>query len=75
MIHLQQTKFFFPLIFLFGEEAIPKRIGYTGSWPKTGAIHGLINGVVPNEAVRRVAMIPSQKGKTPWKLIIISMFS
>ena len=39
MIHLQQTKFFFPLIFLFGEEAIPKRIGYTGSWPKTGAIH------------------------------------
>ena len=39
MIHLQQTKFFFPLIFLFGEEAIPKRAGYTGSWPKTGAIH------------------------------------
>ena len=36
---MQQTKFFFPLIFLFGEEAIPKRIGYTGSWPKTGAIH------------------------------------
>ena len=43
------------MIFLLGEEAIPKRIGYTGSWPKTGAIHGLINGVVPNEAVRRVA--------------------
>ena len=37
--------------------------------------YGLVNGVVPNEAVRRVAMIPSQKGKTPWKLIIISMFS
>ena len=36
---MQQTKFFFPLIFLFGEEAIPKRAGYTGSWPKTGAIH------------------------------------
>ena len=27
------------MIFLLGEEAIPKRIGYTGSWPKTGAIH------------------------------------
>ena len=27
------------MIFLFGEEAIPKRAGYTGSWPKTGAIH------------------------------------
>ena len=36
--------------------------------------YGLVNGVVPNEAVRRVAMIPSQKEKTPWKLIIISMF-
>ena len=36
---MQQTKFFFPLIFLFGEEEIPKRAGYTGSWPKTGAIH------------------------------------
>ena len=34
---MQQLVFF--LIFLFGEEAIPKRIGYTGSWPKTGAIH------------------------------------
>ena len=75
VVHLQQTRFFFPMIFLLGEEAIPKRIGYTGSWPKTGTIHGLVNGVVPNEAVRRVAMIPSQKEKTPWKLIIISMFS
>ena len=27
------------MIFLLGEEAIPKRIGYTGLWPKTGAIH------------------------------------
>ena len=36
---MQQTRFFFPMIFLLGEEAIPKRIGYTGSWPKTGAIH------------------------------------
>ena len=27
------------MIFLLGEEAIPKRAGYTGSWPKTGAIH------------------------------------
>ena len=39
VVHLQQTRFFFPMIFLLGEEAIPKRIGYTGSWPKTGAIH------------------------------------
>ena len=36
---MQQTRFFFPMIFLLGEEAIPKRAGYTGSWPKTGAIH------------------------------------
>ena len=36
---MQQTRFFFPMIFLLGEEAIPKRIGYTGLWPKTGAIH------------------------------------
>lgn len=75
VIHLQQTRFFFPMIFLLGEETIPKRIGYTGLWPKTGAIHGLVNGVVPNEAVRRVAMIPSQKEKTPWKLIFVAMFS
>ena len=27
------------MIFLLGEETIPKRIGYTGSWPSTGAIH------------------------------------
>ena len=27
------------MIFLLGEEAIPKRAGYAGSWPKTGAIH------------------------------------
>ena len=27
------------MIFLLGEKAIPKRIGYTGLWPKTGAIH------------------------------------
>ena len=39
VVHLQQTRFFFPMIFLLGEEAIPKRAGYTGSWPKTGAIH------------------------------------
>ena len=39
VIHLQQTRFFFPMISLLGEEAIPKRIGYTGSWPSTGAIH------------------------------------
>ena len=39
VVHLQQTRFFFPMIFLLGEEAIPKRIGYTGLWPKTGAIH------------------------------------
>ncbi len=39
VIHLQQTRFFFPMIFLLGEETIPKRIGYTGLWPKTGAIH------------------------------------
>ena len=75
VVHLQQTRFFFPMIFLLGEEAIPKRIGYTGLWPKTGTIHGLVNGVVPNEAVRRVAMIPSQKEKTPWKLIFVAMFS
>ena len=37
--------------------------------------YGLVNGVVPNEAVRRVAMIPSQKEKTPWKLIFVAMFS
>ncbi len=49
------------MIFLLGEEAIPKRIGYTGLWPKTGAIHGLVNGVVPNEAVRRVAILHSKK--------------
>ena len=39
VIHLQQTRFFFPMIFLLGEEAIPKRAGYTGSRPTTGAIH------------------------------------
>ena len=39
VVHLQQTRFFFPMIFLLGEEAIPKRAGYAGSWPKTGAIH------------------------------------
>ena len=27
------------MIFLLGEEAIPRRAGYTGLWPKTGAIH------------------------------------
>ena len=27
------------MIFLLDEEAIPKRIGYTGFWPSTGAIH------------------------------------
>ena len=27
------------MIFLLGEEAIPQRIGYTGLWPKPGAIH------------------------------------
>ena len=37
--------------------------------------YGLVNGVVPNEAVRRVAMIPSQKEKTPWKLFFVAMFS
>ena len=36
---MQQTRFFFPMIFLLGEEAIPKRAGYTGSRPTTGAIH------------------------------------
>ena len=36
---MQQTRFFFPMIFLLGEEAIPKRAGYTGSWLSTGAIH------------------------------------
>lgn len=39
VVHLQQTRFFFPMIFLLGEEAIPKRAGYTDSWPTTGAIH------------------------------------
>ena len=27
------------MIFLLSEEAIPRRAGYTGLWPKTGAIH------------------------------------
>ena len=36
---MQQTRFFFSMIFLLGEEAIPRRAGYTGLWPKTGAIH------------------------------------
>ena len=36
---MQQTRFFFSMIFLLGEEAIPKRAGYTGSWLSTGAIH------------------------------------
>ena len=39
VVHLQQTRFFFSMIFLLGEEAIPRRAGYTGLWPKTGAIH------------------------------------
>ena len=39
VVHLQQTRFFFPMIFLLGKEAIPKRAGYTGSRPTTGAIH------------------------------------
>ena len=37
--------------------------------------YGLVNGVVPNEAVRRVAMIPSQKRKNAVKLIFVAMFS
>ena len=36
--------------------------------------YGFINYIVPNEAAKKVAMIPSEKEATPWKLILHNIF-
>ena len=36
--------------------------------------YGLLNYCIPNHAARKVAMLPSKQGKTPWGLILYNIF-